>query len=224
MQAAVILSGCGYLDGAEIREAVLSLLYLDQHAVKTKCFAPDISQRDTINHATKTSAPEARNALVEAARIARSDIKPLSELQENAFDLLVIPGGFGVAKTLSDLALNGAECSVLPEFTQVVESFFNAKKPIVAICIAPAVLAAALKQRGITVTVGDDAAIAAIIHGFGNHHTLCASDDAVVDNVHCIVTCSAYMREDSIASIAKGVEKAISEGVRIAHQSTKKAA
>ena len=224
MQAAVILSGCGYLDGAEIREAVLSLLYLDQHAVKTQCFAPDVIQHDTINHATKSPVPETRNALIEAARIARSDVKPLSELKESAFDLLVIPGGFGVAKTLSDFALNGAECSVLPEFTRAAESFYNAKKPIVAICIAPAVLAAALKQHGITVTVGDDTGAAAIIHGFGNHHKTCASDDAIVDNVHRIITCSAYMREDSIALIAKGIEKAISEGVRIAQQSAQKAA
>jgi enhancing lycopene biosynthesis protein 2 len=224
MQAAVILSGCGYLDGAEIREAVLSLLYLDQHTVKTQCFAPDIIQRDTIDHATKTSTTETRNALVEAARIARSDVKPLSELQENAFDLLVIPGGFGVAKTLSDFALNGANCSVFPEFTRVVESFYNAKKPIVAICIAPAVLAAALKLRGITVTVGDDTAIAAIINEFGNHHQSCASDDAVIDNAHRIVSCSAYMREDNIALIAAGIEKAISAGTHMAKQSKQQAA
>lgn len=224
MQAAVILSGCGYLDGAEIREAVLSLLYLDQHAIKTQCFAPDIIQRDTINHATKTPAPETRNALIEAARIARTDVKPLNELQENAFDLLVIPGGFGVAKTLSDFALNGANCDVLPEFSRVIESFYQAKKPIVAICIAPAVLAAALKQRGITVTVGDDTAIAAIIDGFGNHHQSCTSDDAVVDTAHRIITCSAYMREDNIALIATGIEKAISAGIRMAKQSKQQAA
>jgi len=224
MQAAVVLSGCGYLDGAEIREAVLSLLYLDQASVTVQCFAPDVVQAETINHATKEPESAARNVLAEAARIARSEIAPLSNLRPEMFDLLVIPGGFGVAKNLSDFAFKGAECQVLPEFQQLIAAFFEAKKPIIAICIAPAILAAALKNKNITVTIGDNADVAAAISFFGNTHQNCASDNAVVDTENRIVTCSAYMREDAIAPIAKGIETAIRAGVAMARNQQQQAA
>lgn len=37
---AVILSGCGYLDGAEVFEAVLSLLAIERRGAHYQCFAP----------------------------------------------------------------------------------------------------------------------------------------------------------------------------------------
>ena len=46
----VLLSGCGYLDGAEIREAVLTLLALDQDGVEVSIFAPNEKQHHVVNH------------------------------------------------------------------------------------------------------------------------------------------------------------------------------
>ena len=40
---AVILSGCGVFDGAEIHESVLTLLALEENQADYQCFAPDIS-------------------------------------------------------------------------------------------------------------------------------------------------------------------------------------
>lgn len=224
MKAAVILAGCGYLDGAEIRESVLSLLYLDQQAVQAQCFAPDMAQYDVVDHAARQPVKGTRNILAEAARIARSDVQPLSELSHEAFDMLVLPGGFGVAKNLSDFAFTGSQCEVLPEYQEAIEAFYNAKKPIVAICIAPAILAAALKNKGITVTVGDDADIATAIAAFGNVHQNCPTDGVVVDNAHRIISCSAYMREDALGLIASGIEKAIGAAVAMVKNTSKQAA
>ena len=39
---AVILSGCGFLDGAEITESVSTLIALDQKDCKYEVFAPDV--------------------------------------------------------------------------------------------------------------------------------------------------------------------------------------
>ena len=39
-----------YLDGAEIRESVLTLLYLDQLGANVSIFAPDVDQRDVVDH------------------------------------------------------------------------------------------------------------------------------------------------------------------------------
>ena len=208
---AVILSGCGYLDGAEIREAVLSLLYLDQGGADVQCFAPDINQMHVVNHLTGEPAVNTqRNVLEEAARIARGNVKPLSQLDASQFNALVIPGGYGVAKNLSSLATEGADCHVLPECAQAILSFMEQKKPIGAICIAPAVLAAAVKGTySPTLTIGEDEGTAAAITAFGCTHQNCETDAMVYDPETRIASCSAYMREDSLARVAKGIEQTI---------------
>ncbi len=224
MKAAVVLSGCGYLDGAEIRESVLALLALDQHGAEVSIFAPDIAQMHVVDHVKQAPIEASRNVLQEAARIARSNLSLLSALDMKSFDLLVIPGGFGVAKNLSDFALKGAEGKVLPEFQRVIEDAFNQKKTIAAICIAPAVLAMALKNKGITVTIGEDAGVAAAIASTGNMHQECASESCVIDDKNSIVTCSAYMRDDKLSSIAKGIDACIHAAVTMAKNNRKVAA
>lgn len=208
-RVAVVLAGCGYLDGAEIRESVLSLLFLDQLDAEVQCFAPDISQHHVIDHASKTESKETRNVLVESARIARSDIRPLGQLNAADFDALVLPGGYGVAKHLSSLAFKGADADVLLDYANIIRAFFEAKKPIGAICIAPAVVALALKDKGISLTIGEDEGTASVITGSGNVHVVAATNMVVVDANHRVASCSAYMRDDRISEVADGIEKCV---------------
>lgn len=216
LNVAVILSGCGYLDGAEIRESVLALLYLDQAGAQVKCFAPDIAQHHVMQHVAKQeSKDESRNVLQEAGRIARSEVQSLDKLDASKFDALVIPGGWGVAKNLSTLAFAGKDATILPEMASIIQSFYRAQKPIGAICIAPALVALALKNSGITLTIGEDAATAAIISAFGNIHQNAPSNEAVVDEAHRVVTCSAYMRDDKLAPIAQGIEECIGAVIQL---------
>lgn len=222
--AAVILSGCGFADGAEIRESVLALLALDKRGVKVTIFAPDMQQNEVRDCVSGDVLPEARNVLREAARIARGEITALAECEPKDFDLLVIPGGFGVAKNLSNFASAGPEATIEPEFARVVRGFHAAKKPIAAICIAPAVVAVALKGVGITVTIGEDEGCAAAIRASGNVHKNSPSAQAVVDETHRIASCSAYMRDDALAPIAEGIEQCIAAVVEMAQQAAKNAA
>lgn len=209
-RVAVILSGCGHLDGAEVREAVLALLYLDQNGANVQCFAPNIKQMHVINHLNGEETSEERNVLVEAARIARGDIQDLANLNVDEFAALVIPGGYGVAKNLSDLAVKGAVASVNADFKRVINSFIEQQKPIGAICIAPAVLAASISgKHSATLTIGDDESTASAIESFGSNHKKCSTDNFVYDEKLKIASCSAYMREDSISSVAKGIEKLV---------------
>lgn len=223
-RVAVILSGCGFLDGAEIRESVLSLLYLDQQGARVSIFAPDIMQMHSINHLTQQPESAPRNVLVEAARIARSQIEPLDRLDASQFDALIIPGGYGVAKNLSNVAVAGAEAVVEKSFAQAVRAFYDAKKPIGAICIAPAVLAVILRDKGITFTIGEDAGTAGLIEAMGNHHQCASSREIVVDKAHRIATCSAYMRDDALSAIASGIEKVVYEVLSMVRASKQSAA
>lgn len=216
VRVAVVLSGCGHLDGAEIREAVIALLALDRMGAEVCLFAPDITQFHVVNHLTgEVAVGEERNVLVESARIARGDILDLSQLVVDRFDALVLPGGYGVAKNLSDLAFAGENVQVTPDFSEVLHGFFKMSKPIGAICISPAVLVKALSDvAALTVTIGDDDD--GLVARVGGMHTLCATDMIVVDEAHCIVSCSAYMRDASISEVADGIEALVKQLVTMA--------
>ena len=205
-KVAVVLAGCGFQDGAEIRESVIALLALDRQGAEVTVFAPDMEQTRVVNHLTGDEVDETRNVLVESARIARGEIQPLAQAKAADFDALVLPGGFGVALNLSDLAVKGAEATVQADYKRLITEFLEQQKPVGAICIAPAVLAAAVgKNYAPTVTIGDDAGTAGVIEACGGVHTVCATKDVVVDATHRVVSCSAYMRGDaSIAEVADG--------------------
>ena len=138
---AIILSGCGVFDGAEIHEAVLTLLHVELQGGKYQCFAPNIAQMHVIHHRTgEVAENESRNVLTEAARIARGEIKDLAELDANDFDALILPGGFGAAKNLSDFAVNGAECRLNDDVESACKAFAKAGKAVGYICISPAMI------------------------------------------------------------------------------------
>ncbi|NWA04259.1 isoprenoid biosynthesis glyoxalase ElbB [Pseudomonas gingeri] len=214
---AVILSGCGVYDGAEIQESVLTLLRLDQRGAKVQCFAPNIAQLHVINHLTGEEMPESRNVLVESARIARGEVKDLREADVREFDALIVPGGFGAAKNLSNFALEGANCSVQAEVLALAEAFAEAGKPVGLICITPA-LAAKIYGPGVTCTIGNDADTAAALDKMGATHKECAVGDIVEDKARKLVTTPAYMLAQSIGEAASGINKLVDRVLELAQQ------
>lgn len=207
-RVAVVLAGCGHRDGAEVREATFTLLALDQQGARAQCFAPDKPQADVINHLTGEPMEETRNVLVEAARIARGDIKPLSHFAADEFDALIFPGGFGGAKNFSDFAVKGAAANVDPDVRAAVESMHGAGKPIGFICITPASVGGPLLGAShATLTVGsNDDPAAEAIRSTGAHHANCPVTDAVVDLENRLVSTPAYMDGSASPSqVYKGI-------------------
>jgi enhancing lycopene biosynthesis protein 2 len=204
---AVILSGCGHLDGAEIRETVFTLLALDQAQCNVTLFAPDRDQHHVVNHRKgEETAGEKRHILTEASRLGRGEIRSLNELKAQDFSGLALPGGYGVAKNLCTFAFKGAACEVLPEIDKVINDFFTARKPIAALCIAPALIAKVLGKHGITVTIGNDPETAAEIQKTGAKHTECTVSNFVEDKNHRIFTTPAYMFGDArLSDIHQGI-------------------
>jgi enhancing lycopene biosynthesis protein 2 len=209
----VILSGCGFQDGAEIHESVCTLLALDRMGVQTICMAPNIEQRRVVNHLTGEEVRETRNVLVESARIARGQIKDIKDVQAGELDALVLPGGFGAALNLSDFALKGPEATVNPEVARLVRDVHKADKPICAICIAPGTVANILGSEHPLLTIGNDEDTANAIEACGAKHETCGVRDYVVDKQKKIVSTPAYMLGPSIAHVAEGIEKAVRETV-----------
>ncbi|GAL16954.1 sigma cross-reacting protein 27A [Vibrio maritimus] len=137
---AVILSGSGVFDGAEIHESVLALHAVEKAGASWRCFAPNVEQLHVVNHLTGEATEESRNVLVEAARIARGNIEDVAKLNVDDFDALLVPGGFGAAKNLTDFAINGAECSINADVAAACRAFKDADKPAGYLCIAPVII------------------------------------------------------------------------------------
>ena len=215
-RVAVVLSGCGFYDGAEIYEATLTLLHLSQAGAQVQCFAPDIPQMHVVNHLTgEVVANETRNVLVEAARLTRGNIKAVTAAHEKDFDALIVPGGFGAAKNLCDFAINGAAMQVQKDFLAFAQAMHKAGKPVGLICIAPA-MAAAICGGGVKTTIGNDADTAAAVNATGAKHCECAVQDICVDRDKKLVTTPAYMLAQSIAEADTGIKKLVAEVLALA--------
>jgi len=207
----VLLSGCGVYDGSEIHEAVLTLLFLDQAGAEVVCMAPNSDQMHVINHLTQEVSSEKRNVLVESARIARGDIRDIKDIKATDLDALIIPGGFGAAKNLSDFAVKGAGATVHGEVERLLNEMVASGKPIGAICIAPATLTRAVATQKPEVTIGNDAGTAAAIEQMGGRHHNCSVDMIHIDKQNHLVTTPAYMLGPDIKNVAIGIEKLVNQ-------------
>ena len=214
----VVLSGCGVYDGAEIHESVITMLALDRAGAEKIMMAPDIDQLHVINHLNGEEMDgDGRNVLVESARIARGDIKSISEVTENDLDALIFPGGFGVAKNLSDYAMVGANCTVNSEVARLTREVHKAGKPIGVMCIAPTMMAQILSKNdeSADLTIGSDKQTATDIETMGSHHITCSVEDIVIDKKQKIVTTPAYMEAKNMAEAAEGIEKLVLEVLKM---------
>ena len=209
----VVLSGFGFLDGAEIYESVLTLLFLDRAGVRYQCLAPDIPQMHVVNHLTQQPTGESRNVLVEAARIARGKIAPLDDSWVEKLDAVIFPGGYGAAKNYCDFAVKGVDCTIHPQVESFMTKVVAAKKPIGLICISPVVFARAFKGKNLhpKLTVGAPSGAAEAVENFGSTHVVCPVVEHVVDNENKVVTTPAYMYDARISEVAQGIEKLVAD-------------
>lgn len=215
---AVILAGCGYLDGAEIRESVLTLLALESEGVQYTVFAPNKDQYHVVNHLDGNAVKGGvRNVLEESARIARGVIEDVNNLKVELFDALVLPGGFGVAKNLSSFAFEGSNGSVDPVISSKISGFHSMNKPIGAICISPVLVALSLGKLSPTVTIGSDKSTASELEKLGAKHQNCITSECVVDEVNKIVTTPAYMDDSAnLPDVLSGITKLVKNVIRLA--------
>jgi enhancing lycopene biosynthesis protein 2 len=208
----VVLSGCGFLDGAEIHEATLTLLALDRAGADIRCMSPNIPQMHVVDHGAGAPAEgESRNVLTESARIARGEIVDIADVVPGDIDALIFPGGFGAAKNLSTFAVDGPACSIDANVSRLIRAMHDAGKPQGFICIAPALAAKALGELSPLLTIGNDADTAAGLAALGATHVNCPVDDIVVDDTLNVVSTPAYMLGPSIAPVALGIDKLVAE-------------
>lgn len=210
---AIILAGCGVYDGAEIHEAVLTMLAISKNGAEYEIFAPDIMQHHVVDHITGNVMPETRNVLTEAARIARGKIKPLDQLNPEQFDAVILPGGFGVAKNLCTFAFDGPDCTVNPDLEKILVETHLKGKPIGAMCISPVIISRIFKNS--KVTIGQDAGTAQAVKKMGANHIITGHGEVVVDTSNKIFTTPCYMLDANILQIAEGTDNLVKEMLKM---------
>ena len=214
----VLLSGCGVYDGAEIQEAVLTLLEIDKMDAEAVCIALNENQFHTINHLTGEIMPEERNMLVEAARIARGNIQDISSIVPADLDALVLPGGFGNAKNFTNWAFEGATGSIHPKIKLLIVNMVNIGKPIIALCVSPIVVAKALEGSDLhpMLTIGSsEQASPYSIEDFSNGLQNVGAKtfnkttgEIQFDAQLNIISAPCYMQEVSIKTIQENIQLA----------------
>jgi enhancing lycopene biosynthesis protein 2 len=219
MKIGILLSGCGVYDGAEIQEAVFSMLAIEEMGAEVLAIGVNADQHHVVNHLTGEEMPETRNMLVEAARIARGAIKDIKDVQPADMDALVIPGGFGSAKNLSKWAFEGPDGAILPEVKLLIVNMINIGKPIVALCVSPVLVAKALEDVKLepNLTIGSTESDSPYdIQGFqagiaktGATTINKAKDEIQIDEAHKIITAPCYMMETDLPTLRKNIYDAI---------------
>ena len=217
-RAAVILSGCGYLDGSETTESIAVLVSLAELGIEAIVFAPDGTAMDVMDHqGAKPLGYVPRNMIQESARLSRGGVKSLQELNVSDFDALVIPGGFGSAKNLSNWAVaeSPKECKLNVEVKRALDEFFRAKKPIALCCISPVL--AAVCFPGCTITVGKSepaekwpyGGTVGAVTSLGANAIPCEVNEVVVDKDRLLVSTPAFMCAAPKDEVFFGVRKMI---------------
>ncbi len=204
---AVVLSGCGVFDGSEIHEATLTMYSISRNGATYELFAPNIEQRHVINHLKGEESSEKRNVLIESARLARGLVKDLKEFDAKAYDALIFPGGFGVAKNLCTFAFDGPDCTVNPDVENAMKAMKGEGKPIGALCIAPVLFAKVFGE--VELTIGQDEGTAEAVESMGAVHKKTNHGEVVVDNNNRLFSTPCYMLDATIAQIGEGADNIV---------------
>jgi enhancing lycopene biosynthesis protein 2 len=210
---ALILSGCGPLDGSDPWEVVLISHYLGRDGSLPVFFAPD-SRGQVVDHLTGTSLSQTRNVLNESARLAWGGIKEIGLLSGRDVDGLFLPGGEGAVKNLADPVggNNKGYLKPLQQVQRIIREIYRRKKPIGVCGLAGLVVASALREildTPLTLTLGKDPELIRQVEHMGAVHALSRGPEAVMDTEHRVVSTPSGLLKLTPAETAMGIENLV---------------
>ena len=210
-KVALVLSGCGYLDGTAVQEAVLTILALEKLGVEWQGVALNEDQKHVINHLHQSvdSKASPRNMLEESARITRGNVIDLADADSDDYDGVIFPGGFGAAKNIMDFAFVGDETySMNEEVLKFARAFYLADKPAGYICIAPLIIPLVYPE-GTKATIGTDENTTALLEKKGAEAIIMDATEICVDESVKLVSTPEYMCAKNILEASQGIEKLV---------------
>jgi enhancing lycopene biosynthesis protein 2 len=225
-RVAVLLSGCGAGDGSDLHESLLTMLALERSGAQPICAAPGLQQGRVFDHLHKEElaggAP--RQALVEAARIARGDILEIGALASEDFDAIIVPGGIGVGDVLSNYGQKAQLCDVHPDVVRLLKAALSSHRPMGFIGLA-AVLAARVlgPVAGVRLTLGPRTT-PATKHAavMGADVRPCAITDIFIDKKNRVITTGAFLHEEiRLVQAAQAIDKLVRTVIHLSRDRTR---
>jgi enhancing lycopene biosynthesis protein 2 len=224
----VVLSGCGAGDGSDLHESLLTLLSIERGGARAVFAAPGVPQPHVFDHLRNQQAGESppRQALVEAARIARGQIQELAAVSPDHFDALVVPGGAGVAEVLSNYATKAQLCDVQPDLVRLLKAALASHRPMGFIGLS-AVLAARVlgPVAGVRVTLPRTAAATKHAAVMGADVRPSALTDIFIDRKSRVISTGGFLHDEiQLHQVAQAIDKLVRTVAHLARDRAKPAA
>lgn len=168
-KAGLFLAGGGSLDGSDVMASVLAFTALQEQGFDPVPVGRDVRQGRVVDHRTAQSLDEERNALTEAARLVRGNVRDMREAEAEAFAGAVFVGGDGVLSTWTDFHERGEDCRITERLKYQILDLYRAEKPMVCLGNAGFVLGHVLRGRDepITVSVGSNSRLRETLESWG---------------------------------------------------------
>lgn len=198
------MSGCGYLDGNDTAEAVSFIIACSKSRVQPTFFTIVNKEiEDVFIYTTKTIDPaEERVTHKEVSRITRAPPRDIGRLDAEEFDLLVIPGGNGNTRILTNFEqqqwkIKGNNVEIDEKVRNAICSFYDAKKPIAVSSNGVVLLAKALEGKSLNISIGrssEKPIVEALENLLKDTKVVEISDATIahVDNENCIVSTAGF--------------------------------
>lgn len=222
MRAAVLVSGCGVYDGAEVSEVIFFLTACQELGIETVVLAPSKNAFLVYDFAIQAIVKEKRNLVSESARMSR-EAYPLEKAAMKDFDFLIIPGGFGVIQNFfvldpsidkvdfekGTISFCPSKVDLVPEVALFIQQAHLAYKPIIASCLGPIAIARALQGKvSITTTFGKSH-WNGFLEKMGHHAVQSEADQVIVDRENHLFSTPAYFATSHRPTILKAERKAL---------------
>jgi enhancing lycopene biosynthesis protein 2 len=208
----IVLAGCGFLDGSDLREAVLISYFLEEKGYKAVFAAPEVIQKVVVDHKTREVLSQRREVLSESARL-NGEITELKEIKGDEILALILPGGEGITNNLTELDKESNLFKVESQTKKIIRETFRRKKPIGGCGLASLVIARSLKdilESPLTLTIGNDTKVIKELENLGINHVMAKPTEAVIDEENRIVTTTGYLSKNRIKDFALGIKNMVS--------------
>lgn len=191
------LSGAGSLDGSDAISTVLAYGALQKCGREPIPVGRDVDQGRVVDHRTAQTMNESRNALSEAARLVRGNIRDMRDVDAGELQAAVLVGGDGMLSTWTDYHDRGAECRITERLKYQILDLHKNDKPIVCLGNAGFVVAHVFRDRESTprLNVGSNATLNETLRDWGIRLT---DTDPAWDATHRVGCLPGVTREDDL--------------------------
>ena len=203
----ILLSGVGYDDGTQVLELPFIYREIEKGGSVPLCLIPT----DLTPSAGRGKKLKHRNMFEECRQIIRGEEIAVEQIEAQALRALIIPGGKGAIKNLSDIEVTGSDGRILRGVQDLIVGMNVRKKPIGCIGYGGALVMVALKrtENEPIITLGEDSALTANLSNLGISPVNVCPQEVIFDTENNIFSTAGIAPGTSITKTSYGIERLV---------------